>query len=185
MKGMKNNWKILGEKVHYNNPWIKVTEYDVITPGGSNGIYGKVHFKNLAIGILPIDEEGNIYLIGQFRFVIDQYSLELPEGGGPLDIDPLISAKRELKEEAGIEASKWNKIIEMHLSNSVTDELSIVYLAQGLTIGKSEPEETEVLDLIKIPFEEAYQKVLNFEITDSITVAALLRLKIMISEKEL
>lgn len=181
---MKNNWKILGEKVHYNNPWIKVTEYDVITPGGSNGIYGKVHFKNLAIGILPFDNEGNIYLIGQYRFVIDQYSLELPEGGGPLDTDPLISAKRELKEEAGIEASNWKKIQEMHLSNSVSDELSIVYLAQGLTIGKPAPEETEVLDLVKIPFEEAYQKVLNFEITDSITVAALLRLKIMISEKE-
>ena len=185
MKGMKNNWKILGEKVPYNNPWIKVTEYDVITPGGNNGIYGKVHFKNLAIGILPIDEDGNIYLVGQFRFVIDQYSLELPEGGGPLDVDPLISAKRELKEETGIEASNWKKILEMHLSNSVSDELSIVYLATGLIIGKSEPEETEVLDLIKISFEEAYQKVLNFEITDSITVAALLRLKIMISEKEL
>lgn len=185
MGTQKNNWKILTENVKYDNPWIKVTEFDVITPGGTNGIYGKVHFKNLAIGIIPIDKERNIYLIGQYRFVLEQYSWEIPEGGGLIGIDPLISAKRELKEETGLEAAGWTKILEMHLSNSVSDELSIVYLATDLTQGVAEPEETEELDLIKIPFEEAYQKVLQFEITDSMTVAAILKLKIMFLENDI
>ena len=182
MDTLKNNWKILAENVKYDNPWIKVTEFDVITPGGNNGIYGKVHFKNLAIGIIPIDKEGNIYMIGQYRFVLEQYSLEIPEGGGLIGIDPLLSAKRELREETGLEAAQWTKILEMHLSNSVSDELSIVYLATELIQGISEPEDTEVLDIIKIPFEEAYQKVLQFDITDSMTVAAILKLKIMFLE---
>jgi len=184
MKNQLNNWTILQEKIQYDNPWIKVTEYDVLTPGGSKGIYGKVHFKNIAIGVVPIDNDGNIYLIGQYRFPIDKYSIEIPEGGGPLGIDPLESAIRELKEETGLTANSWQKILEMHLSNSVSDELSIVYLARDLMIGEAEPEETEKLDIVKMPFAEAYQKVLNFEITDSITVASILKMKIMFLENE-
>lgn len=185
MNAQKNNWKILSEKIQYDNPWIKVTEYDVITPGGSEGIYGKVHFKNIAIGIIPIDNAGNIYMIGQYRFVLEQYSLEIPEGGGPIGIDPLVSAKRELKEETGFEAANWTKILEMHLSNSVSDELSIIYLATSLTHGIAEPEDTEELELIKMSFDEAYHKVLHHEITDAMTVAAILKLKIMFLEKEI
>ena len=183
MENARGNWTILNQKEVYDNPWINVSEYAVINPGGNNGIYGKIHYKNLAIGIIPIDKHGNIHLVGQFRFVLNVYSLEIPEGGGPLGIDPLVSAQRELKEETGLVANKWEKIIEMHLSNSVSDEFCIVYLATDLTEGISEPEDTEELESIVIPFEEAYKKVIEFEITDAITVAAILRLKIMFNEK--
>jgi len=184
MNNTIGNWTVLSEKSVYSNPWISVTEYDVINPSGKKGIYGKVHYKNIAIGIIPIDQNGNIHLVGQFRFVLKNYSLEIPEGGGPLDIDPLISAKRELKEELGLIADKWEKILEMHLSNSVSDESCIVYLATDLTLGVPEPEETEELESIVIPFDEAYRKVLNFEITDAISVSAILRIKLMLNEKE-
>ena len=183
MNKSTGNWSVLSEKSVYDNPWISVTEFDIINPGGKAGIYGKVHFKNIAIGIIPIDQQGNIHLVGQYRFVLNKYSLEIPEGGGPMDIDPLISAKRELKEELGLVANKWEKILEMHLSNSVSDEFSIVYLATDLVPGVPEPEDAEELETIIIPFDEAYQKVLNFEITDAISVAAILRIKLMEQEK--
>jgi 8-oxo-dGTP pyrophosphatase MutT (NUDIX family) len=174
----KQQWKTLGQKNAYENPWIKVTEYDVVNPSGNRGIYGKVHYKNLAIGIVPMDEDGSIYFVGQFRYVLDQYSLEIPEGGGDPLIDSLVSAKKELKEETGLEAKNWEKMLEMHLSNSVSDEQAIVYLATGLIQGEANPEETEDLEVVKMSLEQAYQKVLNAEITDAITVAAILHLKI-------
>src|SRR4051812_16053156 len=137
-----NPWKITGEKEIYDNPWIHVTEYDVINPSGGKGIYGKVHYKNLAIGIIPLDEEWNTWLVGQYRFTLNKYSWEIPEGGGPLGIDALESAKRELKEETGLVAEDWTKLMDFELSNSVTDEKGIIYLARGLKVGTSMPEET-------------------------------------------
>lgn len=185
MDTQKNDWQVLSSQSIYDNPWINVTEYKVITPGGSDGIYGKVHFKNLAIGVIPMDADGNIYLVGQYRFVLDKYSIEIPEGGGDLNIDPLESAKRELKEETGLNASRWENILQMHLSNSVTDEFSLVYLARDLTVGQSSPEDTESLSVMKIPLEEVYQMVSDFKITDSMTVAAVLKLWIMFKENKL
>jgi 8-oxo-dGTP pyrophosphatase MutT (NUDIX family) len=185
MNNKKGNWTILSEKAIYDNPWINVTEFDVINPGGQSGIYGKVHFKNIAIGIIPVDEHGNIHLVGQFRFVLNKYSLEIPEGGGFLHTDPLESAKRELREETGLRAGKWEKILEMHLSNSVSDEFCIVYLATDLIKGEADPEDSEELDMVVLPFNEAYQKVINFEITDAISVAAILRLKTITNEKRI
>jgi 8-oxo-dGTP pyrophosphatase MutT (NUDIX family) len=176
---MENPWKILAERQIYDNPWIGVTEYDVINPGGGRGIYGKVHYKGLAIGILPMDEEGNIWLVGQYRFVLDAYSWEIPEGGGRLDIPPIESAKRELKEETGLLASDWSLLLEMHLSNSVSDERALVYLARGLEQREAMPEETEQLVVRRLPFEEAYQMVVRGEITDSMSVAAILKVKLM------
>jgi 8-oxo-dGTP pyrophosphatase MutT (NUDIX family) len=131
-----------------------------------------------------MDEEGNIYMVGQYRYVTGKYSIEIPEGGGPLDIDPLDSAKRELKEETGLEANSWEKLFEMDLSNSVTDERAIVYLATDLQQGESNPEETEELTVSKIHITEAYQMVLDGKITDSITVAALFKMKIKSLENE-
>src|ERR1700757_758785 len=100
---MDNPWTILGEKKVYDNKWIGITEYDVINPNGGKGIYGKVHFKNLAIGILPLDEELNTWLVGQYRFTLNAFSWEIPEGGGAAE-DPLGSASRELLEETGLVA---------------------------------------------------------------------------------
>jgi ADP-ribose pyrophosphatase len=177
-----NPWKTLSsEKVH-ESPWIRVTKHDVLNPAGNPGTYSIVHFKNLAIGIIPLDKNHNTWLVGQYRYPIEQYSWEIPEGGGSLHVDPIDSAKRELKEETGIVAGKWTKIQEMHLSNSASDEFCILYLAQNLEFEASEPEDTEQLEVRKVPFEALYQMVLNGEITDSLTVTAALKVKLMMLE---
>jgi ADP-ribose pyrophosphatase len=181
----ENPWKITSEKEIYDNPWISITEYQVINPSGNPGIYGKVHYKNLAIGVLPLDEELNTYLVGQYRFVLGQYSWEMPEGGGHLDTAPLDSAKRELLEETGLKAREWTEIQRLHLSNSVSDELSILYLAKGLEQFEPEPEDTEQIVVYKVPFEDVYRMVCAGEITDAMTVAAVLKVRLMLAEGRL
>lgn len=180
-----NPWTIRGEKEVYENKWIKVTEYDVLNPSGGEGIYGKVHFKNLAVGVLPLDENLNTWLVGQYRFPLNGYSWEMPEGGGPLGIDPLESIQRELLEETGLIAKEWKLILRMHLSNSVSDELSLLYLARGLEQGDASPEETEQLALRKVPFDELYDMVQSGKVTDSMTVAATLKVKLMLINGEI
>ncbi len=177
---MNSPWTILAEKITYQNPWISVTEYDVINPGGGPGIYGKVHFKNLAVGVLVLDEDLNTYLVGQFRFPLNQYSWEIPEGGGSMDTDPLESGKRELIEETGLVASEWTELLRMHLSNSVSDEDARIFLARGLEQKTAMPEETEQLVVRKLPFSEACSMVEAGEITDSMSVAAILKVQLMI-----
>ena len=179
----KNPWTIISSSPIYDNNWINVVEHKVINPAGGDGVYGKVHFKNLAIGVVALDEEGNIYLVGQYRFTLDAYSWEIPEGGSPLGVDPLDSAKRELKEETGIIARDWKKLLDIHLSNSVSDEKGYIYLATGLEFSEAEPEETEELQVQKIALEQAYQMVLDGTITDSLSVAGILRTKILLAEK--
>ncbi|PST84845.1 DNA mismatch repair protein MutT [Pedobacter yulinensis] len=181
----ENPWKTLSSRLVYENRWISLTEHDVINPNGGSGIYGEVHFKNYAIGIVPVDEDGNTWLVGQYRFPLKAYSWEIPEGGGKLEQEPIEGAKRELLEETGFTAANWLEIQRMHLSNSVSDELGIMYLATGLTAGQAEPEESEALTLRKLPLSEAIEMVLNGEITDSMSVAALLRVKLLVEAGEL
>jgi len=180
-----NPWLTTGERMVYDNPWIRVTEYQVIRPSGNPGIYGVVHFKNLAIGVVPMDADGQLWLVGQYRYPLKAYSWEIPEGGGPLDVDPLISAQRELLEETGIRADRWDLILTMHLSNSVSDEQAFVYLATGLSYHDSQPEETEQLQLRRVSLDAAYAEVVEGRITDSISVAAILRLMLMKKENRL
>ena len=175
----ENPWQTKSSQKIYENPWISLTEHQVINPSGGDGIYGEVHFKNYAIGIIAIDEKNMIYLVGQYRYPLKQYSWELPEGGGPLGETPLDSAKRELLEETGLVAQHWQEVLRMHLSNSVSDELGILYLAKDFEQFESQPEETEQLVVKKIPFEEAYQMVVTGQITDSLTVAGILRVKLL------
>ena len=182
MNEQDNPWKILEEKKIYENPWIKLTEFDVINPSGGKGIYGKVHFKSIAVGALALDSALNTYLVGQYRFPLNQYSWELPEGGGAFGVNPVDSAKRELMEETGLVAEEWTKIVEMHLSNSVSDEYAVIYLARKLSQHAASPEETEQLQVKKLPFEEAYQMVERGEITDSMSVAAILKVKLMLAD---
>ncbi|MEM7037962.1 MAG: NUDIX hydrolase [Bacteroidota bacterium] len=174
----ENPWTILKSAEQYDNPWIKVTEHQVINPSGGKGIYGVVHFHNLAIGVVPY-AEGKIWMVGQYRFPHEAYSWEIPEGGGPLGIDALDSAKRELKEETGLTAAHYSVLLEMDLSNSVTDERGIVYLATGLEAGEAAPEETEDLSVCQMTLDEAYAMVERREIRDSLTVAAIYKLRIL------
>jgi len=186
METMHNNpWKILSSQVQYDNNWIRLTEHQVLNPAGGPGIYGVVHFKNLAIGVVALDGEQHIYLVGQYRFPLEQFTWEIPEGGGPLGGDPLVSAKRELLEETGLVASQWELIVHMHLSNSVSDEKGIVYLARGLEQRTAQPEETEELTTQRIPFEQAYDMVKTHQITDSLSIAAIQKIKLMMLEGEL
>lgn len=173
---MSSPWKTLSTRHVYDNNWILLEEHQVINPAGGKGIYGKVHFKNQAIGVIPLDEHGNTWLVGQHRYTLNAYSWEIPEGGCPLGTLPLDSARRELKEETGIIASRWQQIMKFHTSNSVTDEEGFIFLAEGLTFGERALEETEA-DLIvkKLPFSEALKMVMNEEITDSMSVAGILK----------
>jgi 8-oxo-dGTP pyrophosphatase MutT (NUDIX family) len=180
-----NPWKINHSKEVYNNKWIRVTEHDVVNPSGNNGIYGVVHFKNTAVGVIPLDEENNTWLVGQYRFSLNQYSWEIPEGGAAFDEDPVKGAARELEEETGLKASIYTRIVEMHLSNSVSDEYAVVYLAQGLSQHMATPEETEQLVVKKVPFQTAYDMVEQGIITDSMSVAAILKVKLMLLQQEL
>lgn len=179
------NWTILNEEKVYENNWINVIHFNVINPNGGEGIYGKVHFKNIAIGIVPIDDEGNTWLVGQQRFPLNLYSWEIPEGGCPLNEDPLTAAKRELLEETGLVAEEWKEIFSMYLSNSVCDEKAIVFIAKNLSQQKSQPEETEQLQVKKISLNQAFAMVHNNEITDAVAVAALQKVEIMMLKNEL
>lgn len=169
-----NPWTTLKRRQIYDNPWITVREDQVLKPSGGEGIYGVVSFKNLAIGIIPIDEQGQTWLVGQYRYTIETYSWEIPMGGGPLGIDPLESARRELREETGLVARQWQKILTVHTSNSVTDEVGYVFLARDLSQHETEFDDTEVLQIKKLPLVEAVQMVLRGDITDSLSVGGLL-----------
>ena len=170
------SWKRLDSRTVFENPWMEVREDHVINPGGGQNHYGYVHFKNLAIAILPLDDEGNTWLVGQERYTLGEYSWELPMGGAPLDEYPLNAAKRELREETGLMAERWSEVMRLHTSNSITDEVGIVYIAEGLTQGETEFEETEDLEIRRLPLEEAVRMVNDGEITDAISVAAILRI---------
>lgn len=170
-----NPWQTLSSQLIYHNPWIKVVENQVINPSGKPGIYGVVHFHGNAVGVVPY-EAGYIWMVGQYRYPLNRYSWEIPEGGSPPDEDPLATAQRELKEETGLIAAQYEPLFEMHLSNSVSTEWGIVYLATGFTQGESAPEETEQLQVKKMSLEEVFQLVEERQITDSLTVAAIYKL---------
>lgn len=169
-------WRKHSSKIVYDNDWMTVREDEVTNPGGGQNLYGHVQFKNVAVAVLPLDDDGCTRLVGQDRYTLDQYSWELPMGGAPLDEDPLEAARRELREETGLRASEWCELMRLHLSNSITDELGIVYVAKGLSQGESAPEETEDLALRVVPLSEAIDMALDGRITDALSAAALLRI---------
>lgn len=172
-----NPWKTLSTQPVYNNAWIKVEEHQVVNPGGTNGLYGKVSFKNQAVGIIPIDEEGNTWLVGQYRYTLSQWSWEIPMGGSPKKEDKIKTAQRELEEETGLKAEKITELLHLHPSNSITDEQGYVFLATQLSEGVQQLEDTEKdIQVKKIPFDEAVDMVQKGEITDAISVAGILYL---------
>jgi len=181
----KGPWTILSQQDAYENPWIRVTHHEVLTPTGTPGLYGLVHYKNLAIGVVPVDAEGHTYLVGQYRFPLDAYSWEIPEGGGAHGIDPLDSAARELREETGLAARHWRKLLEADLSNSVSDERAVAYLAWGLTVGEAEPEAIEELAVRRVPLAEAFRMVAAGEIRDALSVLSLQAVRLLQLEGKL
>lgn len=178
----ENSWTTLKSEIKFETPWISVTQHDILNPAGKEGIYGVVNFKNLAIGVLPLDKDLNTWLVGQWRYPLKQYSWEIPEGGGPLGEEPIDSAKRELKEETGLIAKKYTLLCNMHTSNSVTDEYCHIYLAQDLEVSEAEPEESEDLQIKKLPFAEAYKMMADGKITDSLSMVAILKTKILLDQ---
>jgi len=177
-----NPWKTKETTDIYENPWISVHEDQVIQPDGKPGIYGVVHFKNKAIGVLAIEDD-HIYLVGQYRYPLKSYSWEIPEGGCPEDEDPLDAAQRELLEEAGVKASSWQELGRAHLSNSVSDEEAIFYLATGLTKGEPQPDGCEELAVKRVPFAEALEMTMRGDITDSVSVIAIMHYALLKRDK--
>ncbi len=175
MKEKVGGWQQLSEKCVYENNWIRVSHEDVARPNGSEGVYGVVHFKNKAVGVVPIDDDGNTWLVSQSRYTLNERTWEIPEGGSPMNEDPLDTAKRELLEEVGLCASDWQLLMKLHISNSVTDEVGFVYIARGISLAEQALEDTEDIEVKKLPLQEAINMALSGEITDAISVAALMR----------
>lgn len=161
----------------YENPWIRVTEYDAIAPTGRPALYGLVSFRNIAMAVLPLHDDGTVTLVGQHRLPHADYSWEIPEGGAPPGEDPLDAAKRELAEETGLQAAEWRELMRVQLSNSITDERAIGYLALGLSEADAdhEADDTEAIALVRAPFREALDAALAGDLPDVLTVAMLLR----------
>lgn len=175
MNKTENPWKTLSSKVVYSNPWITVREDAVITPSGTEGIYGVVE-PRIATGVVALTETNEVYLVGQYRYATNIYSWELPEGGAELNEDPLTAIKRELKEEAGIIADNWKQLgSEIHLSNSFTNERAFLYMATGLHSVQNDPDDTEILQVKKVPFQDALKMIDSGEILDAMTMLGLYR----------
>jgi 8-oxo-dGTP pyrophosphatase MutT (NUDIX family) len=169
-----NPWVTVSRRPIYENPWISLREDRVIRPDGTPGIYGVVHFKNRAVGVLPIDDRGRVWLVGQYRYPLNAYSWEIPEGGCPESETPEATARRELREETGLEAGRLELVANAHLSNSVSDEIAFIYRATDLIQGPSDPEGCERIDVRRVEWDEAWGMLKRGEITDSMSVIALL-----------
>lgn len=178
-------WRSRASRLVYDNPWISLTEHEAEAPTGFTSPYGVLHFKNLAIAVLPLHADGGVTLVGQHRFPHAAYSWEIPEGGAPLGEDPLEGARRELREEAGLHAAQWREVLRVEMSNSVTDEVGVGFIATGLTEVAAEPDETESFSLARIPFRAALELAVTGAIPDMLSVAMLLRAYHMAVEGDL
>jgi 8-oxo-dGTP pyrophosphatase MutT (NUDIX family) len=174
-----NPWTTLSRQTVYENPWIRVVEDQVLNPSGQPGIYGVVQFRNRAVGVIPIDDEDHTWLVGQYRYTLNRYEWEIPEGGAPDGESLEEAARRELLEEVGLEAANLRLLLSgVQTSNSVTNEEGYLFVATGLTFRGACPEPTEQLQVRRVPLTEAFRMAEAGEIHDALSLAALLRLKI-------
>lgn len=177
-KPTDNPWTINGENTVFDNPWMRVAVYNAVNISGAKADYAIVHFKNVAVGVIPYEDD-HIWMVGQYRLGIKAYSWEIPEGGGPKGEDPLDTAKRELAEETGLRAAKYERVVTTYLSNSIADEYCEIFLATGLTQGESAPEDTENLQVKKVPLAQVYADIEAGKITDSLTILGIQKLMLM------
>jgi 8-oxo-dGTP pyrophosphatase MutT (NUDIX family) len=178
-------WRSGEGRPRFENPWLKLVEYDATAPTGYETRFGVIRFQNQAVGVLPIHADGTVVLVGQHRFPRMNYSWEMPEGGSPRGEDPLEGAKRELREEAGLAAAQWRRVLKLELSNSVTDEEAFCYLAWDLSEAEGEPDPTERLARVRVPFTALLAEVVAGRVWDAITVATAFRAYHMAREGEL
>ncbi len=182
----ENPWVTRSSAVRFENPWMRVVQNDVINPSGGDGEYTVVHFKNRAVAVIPIDEEDHTWLVGQYRYAVNTYEWEIPAGGAPNQEPPLVCAKRELAEETGLVANRWDLILDgLQLSNSITDERAYTYVARGLSQQAAAPEETEKLRVRRLPLQEAIDMAASGELRDCFSVVSLLKLSHLLSRGEL
>ncbi|MDB6075708.1 MAG: hydrolase [Verrucomicrobiaceae bacterium] len=174
-----NPWTTTSTKLIYENPWIRVREDQVINPSGGQGIYGVVMFRNRAVGVVPVDDEDHTWLVGQYRYPHDTYEWEIPEGGCAEGEELLDCAKRELLEETGLVAERYELIAELQVSNSTTDEVAYLFTAHGLSQAEANPEDTEKLEVRRVPVTEAIRMAMAGEITDAMSVVALLKVAML------
>ncbi len=166
-------WHFHDRHTRYENAWITVTESAVTRPDGQPGIYGVVHFVNRAVAVVPIDDHGCTWLVGQYRPTVGHYSWEVPEGGVPRGEDLVEGARRELLEETGLTATTFELVSRTNLSNSVTDEEGLVFVATGLSLGAPAPEGTEQLRVLRMRVDDVMALIDRGEITDGFTVIAM------------
>lgn len=177
-------WQQLSCREVYQNPWLRLEHHEVLTPAGTPGIYGKVCFRNTAVGVIPIDSDGHTVLVGQYRYPLAQYSWEIPEGGCPLGSSAAVTARRELAEETGLRARCLYRLMTLHTTNSVSDERADVFVALDLEQGEPDTEDTEEISVRRLPLGEAIDMVLSGEITDAISVAAMLKLRVLLNASD-
>lgn len=174
MTQRRNPWQTQSLRIAYENPWIRLEHHEVINPAGKPGIYGKVCFKSRAVGVIPVDEQGNTWLVGQHRYTLNAWSWEIPEGGAPFNESPADCAQRELLEETGMRAGQIQQIMHLHTSNSITDEEGFIFLATQLTPGVTQFEDTEDIEVWKLPLRDAITMAQDGRITDVMSIAGLL-----------
>ena len=168
-------WQDRGHRVVHDTAWMKITEHEAVAPTGREARYGVLRFKNVATGVLPVHADGTVTLVGQSRFARGNYSWEMPEGGAPFGEDPLVGAMRELAEEAGLKAGSWTLAVRVELSNSITDEVGLTWIAWDLTPVPPDPDPTEVITVVRVPFRQLLAEIERGSVLDALTVATAYR----------